>query len=311
MRPIDTVDVEDVRALPRLRCVRCPARVAVRTTLRNLTAEDARGGPDAARARAGRGRAHRAEAAEAAPPARARVIGTRVDIERPRLWQPGRPVSTRSRRRRTWSSSGSGRGPEPGAGGTYRLSFGVRKLETPPRRALPERPPAAAARREHPRGRHRRPGRRSPRPRARSCCARLRDLGATVTRSHYPLHPAFLEALRPARDPLLGAGSRSTSCPTRSSTVRGVRGSATRAVRLTVDEQPEPPVGLRVVARERAGRQPLRARRDRPRPRDLHPRGRRRGARDRRHAPDRHRPPVADRRAAHRAPRTATSTRSA
>ena len=37
MRPIDTMDVEDVTALPRLRCLRCPARVAVRAQVRNLT----------------------------------------------------------------------------------------------------------------------------------------------------------------------------------------------------------------------------------------------------------------------------------
>ena len=43
VRAVDTVDVEDVRALPRLRCVRCPARVAVRTSVRNLSASNARG----------------------------------------------------------------------------------------------------------------------------------------------------------------------------------------------------------------------------------------------------------------------------
>ena len=37
VRPIDTIDVEDVTALPRLRCLRCPARVAVRAQVRNLT----------------------------------------------------------------------------------------------------------------------------------------------------------------------------------------------------------------------------------------------------------------------------------
>ena len=37
VRPIDTIDVEDVTALARLRCLRCPARVAVRTTVRNLS----------------------------------------------------------------------------------------------------------------------------------------------------------------------------------------------------------------------------------------------------------------------------------
>ncbi len=42
----------------------------------------------------------------------------------------------------------------------------------------------------------------------RQLVGRLRDLGATVTRSHYPLHPAFIETFDRARDPLLGAGAR-------------------------------------------------------------------------------------------------------
>ena len=37
MRPIDTIDIEEVQVLPRLRRLRGPARVEVRARLRNLT----------------------------------------------------------------------------------------------------------------------------------------------------------------------------------------------------------------------------------------------------------------------------------
>ena len=220
-------------------------------------------------------------------------MGTRVDIERPRLWQPGRPAlyslsrvgaPDRARTRRP-------------AVGTYRLSFGVRKLETPARRALPERARLRPARREHPRGRHQHGRRAHPGHRARSCCSRLRDLGATVTRSHYPLHPAFLEALD-RLGILYWAQAPVYQLPNSFFDLPGVRASATRAVRLTVENNlNHPSVFAWSLVNEPAGSRSELGR-DRRRPPDLHPRGGRRGARARRHAPDRDRPPVPDRRAA-------------
>ena len=123
VRPIDTIDVEDVTALPRLRCLRCPARVAVRAQVRNLTPK-ARELALTLRVR-GPGLDERIELKPQKLAGHTRhEIGRRVTIEHPRLWQPGRPV--------LYSLSLSA-ATEKGekALSTYRLSFGVRKLETP------------------------------------------------------------------------------------------------------------------------------------------------------------------------------------
>ena len=275
MRPIDTIDVEDVRALPRLRCVRCPARVAVRTHVRNLTPK-AREVALTLRVR-GPGLDERIELKpQKLAPRTRREIGTRVDIERPRLWQPGSPCSTRCRPPRTRSSAPKtardARRSRARARGTYRLSFGVRKLETPARRALPERPPAAAARREHPRGRHRGPAPRSRRPRARTWCA---GSWTSAPRSR----ARTTRSTPPSSRPSTGSGSstgrrrRSTSCRTRFFDLPAVRGSATRAVRLTVENNlNHPSIFAWSLVNEPAGSR-LGARPDRPGARDLHPRG--------------------------------------
>ena len=82
------------------------------------------------------------------------------------------------------------------------------------------------------------------------CCAASRDLGATVTRAHYPLHPAFLEALDRAGDPLLGRRLPVYQLPElASSTLPASAASAAGRSALTVENEPQPPVDLRLVAR--------------------------------------------------------------
>jgi hypothetical protein len=153
-------------------------------------------------------------------------VGTRVDIERPRLWQPGRPA--------LYSMAVTAlTGKDEEAVSTYRLNFGVRKLEK--RRGIiylngkqvhlrgasihEDDPDTGAA--------------LTPADRA-LLLSRLRDLGATVTRSHYPLHPAFLEALDRAgilywsQVPVYQSPNSFFDLPT-------FRASAERAVRLTVE----------------------------------------------------------------------------
>ena len=77
------------------------------------------------------------------------------------------------------------------------LRRGVRRQAPAAHRKWPraaQRPRAESARRQHPRGRPR-PGRRVG-PRHPPETPELpKSLGATVTRAHYPLHPAFMEAL--------------------------------------------------------------------------------------------------------------------
>ena len=175
-----------------------------------------------------------------------------------------------------------------------------------------QRQAAEPARREHPRGRPRRRAARSRRPRGRLLLNRLKNLGATITRSHYPLHPAFIEALDRAGimywveapvyqvpDAELGPLRASASSPLRAAT-------------LTVEQQPQPPVDPHVVAGERAGR------RRAPNlgtysaePRALRPRSVARRCASSTTRGSSPRPPVARRRAATPRTRTSTSTCSA
>ncbi len=243
VRPIDTIDVEDVRALPRLDCVRCRARVAVRTTLRNLSAK-ARDVALTLRVR-GPGLDERIELEPQKLAARTRrVIGTRVEFERPKLWQPGSPVlytlsasadTVERPKKKRGDAGNTKKEPKPVRvrRGTYRLSFGVRKLETRRgvlylnghrlrlRGASIHEDDLATG------------GALTPATRT-YLVRRLVDLGATVTRAHYPLHPAFLEAFD-RLGILYWAQAPVYQLPNSFFDLPAVRGSATRAVRLTVE----------------------------------------------------------------------------
>ena len=63
------------------------------------------------------------------------------------------------------------------------------------RHAAPERQAAQPAGREHPRGRPRGGGALTRAHADAAAAAACSDLGATITRSHYPLHPAIIEML--------------------------------------------------------------------------------------------------------------------
>jgi beta-glucuronidase len=180
-RRIDTIDIEDVQVLPRLRRVGGPAKVEVRVALRNLTRRD----EDVALGLNVDGERFSLRP-ETVPANGRRKLTTRFTIDRPRLWQPGSPklydltVGALLEGRRV---------------GSYRLRFGVRKLET--RRGglilLNGRRLTLRGASVHEDDKDE-GGALSQRTR-NLLISRLRDLGATVTRSHYPLHPAFIEAL--------------------------------------------------------------------------------------------------------------------
>ena len=226
VRPVDSVDVQEVDALPRLRCLRCEARVAVRALVRNVTSKK-RKVALAVLVRGPGGFEQRVRVKGLTVPAGARSeVGTRVDIERPRLWQPGRPA--------LYSMAVTAlTGKDEEAVGTYRLNFGVRKFEK--RRGIlylngkqvhlrgasihEDDPDTGAA--------------LTPADRA-LLLSRLRDLGATVTRSHYPLHPAFLEALDRAGI-LYWSQVPVYQSPNSFFDLPAFRASAERAVRLTVE----------------------------------------------------------------------------
>jgi beta-glucuronidase len=180
VRKIDTIDVDDVHVLPRLRKVGGPAKVEVRAYLRNLTSKARE--VDLVISVDGQRVVLRGKKVPANAP---RILTTTVTLERPRLWQPGRPElypMTVAAKEDDETRS------------VYRLRFGVRKLETARGGVI-----LLNGRRLNARGASiheddRREGGALSQSTRSLLVSRLRDLGATITRSHYPLHPAFIEA---------------------------------------------------------------------------------------------------------------------
>ena len=218
VRPVDTVDIQDVNVLPRLRRLRGPAKVEVRTILRNFTRKER----DVGLVLGVAGERIRAGPVTLRPLAE-REVTTEFTITRPRLWQPGHPFlyeltvgAVTERKRRA----------------AYRLNFGVRKLETRGGAMLlnghklnlrgasiheDDLNEGAAL---------------SPTTR-RLLIRRLRGLGGTVTRSHYPLHPAFIEAFD-RLGILYWVDAPVYQLPNSYFDLSGVRGGAMRAAVLTV-----------------------------------------------------------------------------
>ena len=218
VRRVDTVDIQDVNVLPRLRRVRGPAKVEVRTTLRNFTRKER----DVTLVLDVAGE-HITLEPETLPPLAERELTTEFTITRPRLWQPGRPFLYKL-------SVGAVTEGERRA--TYRLDFGVRKLETRGSAML------LNGHKLNVRGASiheddlNEGGALSTATR-RLLLQRLRDIRGTVTRSHYPLHPAFIEAFD-RLGILYWVDAPVYQLPNSYFDLPGVRTSATRAAVLTV-----------------------------------------------------------------------------
>ncbi|HEX6585012.1 MAG TPA: glycoside hydrolase family 2 TIM barrel-domain containing protein [Thermoleophilaceae bacterium] len=283
VRRVDTVDVEHVSALPRLARVGGPARVEVRTTLRNFTKKDR----DVSLVIAVDGQRIQLDP-ETVPAMGRRELRTRVTIKRPRLWAPRVPqlydmaVSAMTGRQLR---------------GTYKLSFGVRKIETRPGGII-----RLNGRRLNLKGASiheddlQEGGALSQATRT-LLLNRLKNLGATITRSHYPLHPAFVEALDRAGI-MYWVDAPVYQVPTSSWVRAGIRKLALRAATLTVRNNINNPSVL-TCAGQRAVGGGAEPRHLRAEPGSLHPRRLARCARARRHAARGPRPPVAPGRAIH------------
>ena len=219
IRRVDTVDVEHVAALPRLRRVGGPAKVEVRTTLRNFTKKDR----DVSLVIAVDGQRIQLDP-ETVPALGRRELSTTVTLKRPRLWAPRAPelydMTVGAMTRRTLRS-------------TYRLSFGVRKIETLPGGIIRLNSKrlnlkgASVHEDDLQEGGALSQGTRT------LLLNRLKNLGATITRSHYPLHPAFVEMLDRAGI-MYWVDAPVYQVPTTSWVRSGVRKLALRAATLTV-----------------------------------------------------------------------------
>jgi beta-glucuronidase len=224
VRRVDTIDIEDVQVLPRLRRVGGPAKVEVRVRLRNVTDEDRDVGLSLAV-----GGESFSFGPETVMANAERELVNRFTIDRPKLWQPGKPTLYPMT---AYADEDRGRrGTERRA--AYKLRFGVRKLETRRGGVI-----LLNGKRLNLRGASiheddaEEGGALSSGTR-RLLVSRLRDLRATVTRSHYPLHPHFLE-LFDKHGILYWVDAPVYQLPNSYFEQAGVREAAERAVVLTV-----------------------------------------------------------------------------
>jgi beta-glucuronidase len=181
VRKIDTVDLEDVHVLPRLRRVGGPAKVEVEATLRNFTRRDR----DVSLVLRVDGQKLRFSP-ETVPKLGRRQLTYRFTIKKPRLWAPRAPELY---------GMSVGAVTDGKERSTYKLRFGVKKIEVRPGGVI-----LLNGKRLNVRGASvmeddiHEGGALSARTRG-LLINRLKNLGATITRSQYPMHPAFLEAL--------------------------------------------------------------------------------------------------------------------
>ena len=219
VRRVDTVDVEHVTALPRVRRVGGPARVEVRTTLRNFTKKDR----DVSLIITISGQRFRIEP-ETVPALGRRELSETFIIKRPRLWAPRAP--------QLYNMSVSAV-TDRQARGSYRLSFGVRKIETMPGGIIRLNGKRLNLRGASVHEDDAQEGGALSQATRTLLLNRLQNLGATITRSHYPLHPAFIEALDRAGI-MYWVDAPVYQVPTSNWNRSGVRKLAVRAATLTV-----------------------------------------------------------------------------
>jgi beta-glucuronidase len=186
LRRIDGVDIERVRTTPRIGCPRCSVNVTVRVRLRNFENTTQRvqvalflRSPKSKRSRRVRG------GTATLRPHQIREVTKKVRIRRPRLWQPGSPRLYGLQA--TAASQGRRRA-------SYRLTFGVKVLKV-----LPDGTLLLNGHRLDLRGASIHEddigtGAALSLAQRNTLIKRLKEVGGTVARSQYPLHPDFMEA---------------------------------------------------------------------------------------------------------------------
>ena len=179
LRPVDRVDLADLAVLPELPCPTCDASLRIRALLHNATGRPQRVVPSI---RIGERRTELAPTS--VPPRATRSVTSRITIDRPRLWSPQDP--------HLYEVEGSA-AIDGRTVARYDTHIGVRSVtvDADGQALLNGRPMqlrGASFHEDDPRlG-----AAWTPRQR-RETLDLLEDLGASVTRAHYPLHPALLE----------------------------------------------------------------------------------------------------------------------
>jgi beta-glucuronidase len=180
LRRVRNFDMISVFARPRLRCRRCAATVEVQATVENVTRHGRRAKVVGRFGRRTlRFRPHRVASRDT------RVFRARLRIRNPRLWSPERPALYTAR---LGVLDEGGRAVQ-----RYTLHTGIRSVRVNGLgrvelngRELNLR--GASVHEDHPTL-----GAAIGRAQIRKNMGLLRELGATITRSHYPFHPYMLE----------------------------------------------------------------------------------------------------------------------
>jgi beta-glucuronidase len=220
LRHIDTVDVESVRALPHIKKVGGPAKVDVYAQVHNPSRKD-RDVTVAVSVGGERVQTTQQEVVKGT----SRTFHARVTLDKPKLWQPGRPYLYPTSV--TAATDGQRRS-------SYRLRLGVRKLEVSRSGAILLNGHQVNLRGASIHEDDVRSGGVMTTTARVSMVQRLKDLHATVTRSHYPLDPRFLEAFDRAGI-LYWVDAPVYQLPNSYLNQSAVRAAAERAVRLTVE----------------------------------------------------------------------------
>jgi beta-glucuronidase len=179
LREVDRVDLEDVQVLPELPCVSCDASVLFRVRARNLSDRPQR---TRVTGRFGAGRVTLGTAT--IPAGGSRELAGRLTVRDPRLWEPGHPAlypvavdaSVGGRRVRHWTTHSGIRSLKVSANGELLLNGKVLSARG---MALHEDSPGRGAAIDN-----------ADRDRQLDW---IQDVGATMIRSHYPLHPHTYE----------------------------------------------------------------------------------------------------------------------
>ena len=196
LRRIDGLDVEALRVVPRLPSLKGPARVE--TVMRVLSFAPERERVRLSLVLTDGKRRRTVDAGEYVfNPGGEREIRTSFAIPKPRLWRP--------RQGHLYGIAAIAEGKTGRA--VYRAAFGVRQIKklrngTVLLNGDPMRVRGASIHEDDPSV-----GSAWRAPQRKRALADLRRLGATITRAHYPLHPAMMEMLDRAGNAVLDAGA--------------------------------------------------------------------------------------------------------